>query len=92
MEVPWPRVTLPPPERVNVGTWTPRMNVVVALKAPDLPLTVMVYCPTGAELLAVSVSWLLPDAGFGFQSAVTPLGSPDTDSVTLPVNPNCELI
>jgi len=47
------------------------------------------YCPTAAELLAVSVSVLLYPAvvGFGEKDAVTPLGKPDAERVTLPVNP-----
>jgi len=48
---------------------------------------VSVFVPGAAELLAVNVSKLLPVVGFGFQRAVTPLGSPETARVTLPVNP-----
>jgi hypothetical protein len=33
------------------------------------------------------VSTLVPVAGFGLKEAVTPLGSPDAESITLPVNP-----
>ena len=72
---------------MKVGTWTPRVNVVAALKLPDFPVMVTVYCPTGAEPLAVSVSVLFPDVGFGFHNAVMPLGRPDTERFTLPVNP-----
>jgi hypothetical protein len=50
---------------------------------------VSVYWPTGAVLLAVSVSVLLEVVGFGVNAAVTPLGSPDTERFTLPVNPYC---
>ena len=65
-----------------------RANVVVAVRAPDFPVTVTLYCPTAAELLAVSVSVLLyPVVGFGKNDAVTPLGRPDAESVTLPANP-----
>ncbi len=74
---------------MNVGTYTPRVRVVVAVRLPDLPVMVNVYCPTGAELLAASVNWLLPEVGFGFHSAVTPLGNPEMERVTLPVNPYC---
>ena len=41
----------------------------------------------GAGLPAARVSVLPPDAGFGFQRYVTPLGRPATLRVTLPVNP-----
>jgi hypothetical protein len=66
-----------------------RERVVVALKAPAVPVTVSVYCPTAAELLAVRVSVLVPVVGLGANDAVTPLGRPDTVRLTLPVNPYC---
>jgi len=72
---------------VKVGAKTPSANVVVALKLPDVPVTVTVLCPTAAELLAVNVSVLNPVVGFGTNDAVTPLGRPDTERVALPVNP-----
>jgi len=40
-------------------------------------------------LLAVSVSTLDPVVGFGEKDAVTPLGRPDAERVTLPANPFC---
>jgi hypothetical protein len=82
-------LTLPGPESVNVGTKTPKVSVVVAVWVPDVPVIVNVYCPTGTELLALSVSTLLDDVGFGFHSAVTPLGRPEIEKVTLPVKPYC---
>ena len=66
---------------------TVRESVVVAVSEPDVPLMVTVAVPTVAELLAVSVSTLLPVVGFVPNAAVTPLGRPEADSVTLPVNP-----
>ena len=57
------------------------------VRLPNVPVRVAVYCPTAAELLAVSVSVLLPVVGFGVKDAVTPAGSPDTERLTLPVNP-----
>lgn len=63
--------------------------VVVALKLPDVPVTVKVYCPATAELLATRVSVLFPVVGLGFHRAVTPLGNPETEKVTLPENPYC---
>ena len=47
------------------------------------------YCPRLAELLAVKVSVLAPVVGFGEKDAVTPLGRPEAERVTLPVNPFC---
>lgn len=48
---------------------------------------VTVLVPVVAELLAVSVSVLVPVAGFGLNAAVTPLPKPLADSVTLPEKP-----
>ena len=61
----------------------------VAVRLPEVPVTVKVYCPMAAELLAVTVSVLVlfPVAGFGEKDAVTPVGSPETERLTLPVNP-----
>lgn len=64
-----------------------REMLVVTLKEPDVPVTVNVAAPPVAVLLAVSVRTLVPEVGFVPQDAVTPLGSPDTARVTLPVNP-----
>ena len=61
--------------------------VVDALNVPETPLMVMVEDPTAADELAVSVSTLDPVAGFVANPAVTPLGKPDAERVTLPVNP-----
>lgn len=74
-------------EIVNVGTKTPRATVVVADSLPDVPVIVSVLLPTLAVLLAVSVNVLKFVAGLGEKEAVTPLGSPDTASDTLPLNP-----
>jgi hypothetical protein len=76
---------------VNVGTNTPRLRVVVAVWVPDVPVIVSVYWPTGAEPLAVSVRLLFPVVGFGEKEAVMPLGKPETERFTLPVNPYCGL-
>jgi hypothetical protein len=48
---------------------------------------VIVAGPVVAELLAVSVSRLLPVVGLVAKAAVTPLGIPDAVRVTAPVNP-----
>ena len=88
LKLPWPSSSLPASHRVKLGAYTPRLNVVVALNEPEVPVIVKVYCPTGAVLLAVSVSTLYPIVGFGANDAVTPLGRPDvTAKFTLPVNP-----
>jgi hypothetical protein len=74
-------------ESVKDGAEVVRARVVVTVTAPDLPVMVTLYCPRMAELLAVKVTVLLPFVGFGEKDAVTPLGRPDAERVTLPVNP-----
>ena len=66
---------------------TVRAIVVVLVKVPDVPVTVTVPCPVVAVLLAVSVKVLVAVAGFGLKDAVTPLGRPDADKLTLPLKP-----
>lgn len=63
-------------------------SVVVAVRLPEVPVIVTVAVPGEAELLAVRVSTLLPVVGFVAKEAVTPEGSPEAASVTLPVNPS----
>jgi hypothetical protein len=60
---------------------------VVAISAPEVPVMVAVVVPGVAEFVAVSVSTLDPVVGFGLHDAVTPLGSPVTAKLTLPLNP-----
>jgi hypothetical protein len=70
------------------GGFTVRFSVVVADGKPvALPVIVTVAAPSTAVLLAVSVRVLLPVVGFGTKVAVTPVGRPDAERVTLPVNP-----
>jgi hypothetical protein len=61
--------------------------VVVALKEPDVPVTVTVAVPLAAFRLAVNVNVLVPVAGFGLKDAVTPLGRALVDKATLPAKP-----
>jgi hypothetical protein len=65
---------------------TERVKVVLAVVAPDVPVTVIVKAPVVAVLLAVSVSTLELVVDVGLNEAVTPLGRPDTVNATLPVN------
>jgi hypothetical protein len=77
------------PEPVpSVNAWaTVSVTLVACVKPPEMPVTVTVPAYGGAVALAVSVSVLFPVAGFGLKVAVTPLGNPDAESDTLPVNP-----
>ncbi len=78
---PWVTVTLDgEAESVKFGAGlTVRVTLVVWL--------VTVAVPVAAVLLAVSVSVLVPVVLAGLKDAVTPLGSPEADRLTLPVKP-----
>ena len=52
-----------------------------------MPVIVTVALPVVAVLLAVSVSVLVLVVLVGLNEAVTPLGRPDADRLTLPVKP-----
>jgi hypothetical protein len=54
---------------------------------PDVPLTVTVMVPVVAVVLAVSVKVLVLAVLVGLKDAVTPLGRPEADKLTLPVKP-----
>lgn len=56
---------------------------------PDVPVMVTVTVPVAAESVAVKVSVLVPVAGLGLKFAVTPLGRPEAERVTLPLKPSC---
>lgn len=82
-------------ERVKFPTdtvSTVRLIVVVFISVPDVPVTVTVTVPVAAVLPAVRVSVLEEVAGFGVNAAVTPVGKPDADRVTLPLKPFCGVI
>lgn len=59
------------------------------VKLPDVPWIVTETVPVAAVALAVKVSVLVVVAGLGLKFAVTPLGRPEADRVTLPLKPSC---
>ena len=63
--------------------------MVVFVKLPDEPVTVSVTVPVAAVPLAVSVNVLVLAVLLGLNEAVTPLGRPDADKLTLPLKPFC---
>jgi hypothetical protein len=67
--------------------FTVRLTVAVCVRLPDVPVMVTVAVPVVAVELAVRVNVLVVVAGFGLNAAVTPVGKPEADKVTLPVNP-----
>ena len=71
------------------GGFTVRETVVVLVKLPDVPATVTVTVPVAAVLLADSVNVLVPAVLLGLNEAVTPLGRPDADKLTLLLKPLC---
>src|SRR6267154_300164 len=70
---------------------TVKLTVVVVgpTKPADEPVTVAVTVPVAALLLAVSVNVLVLVVLLGLNEAVTPLGRPDADKLTLPLKPFC---
>src|SRR5215475_5943680 len=78
---------LPPPAP------TVRPTVVVRVRLPPVPVTVIVAAPSVAVLDADRVRTLLPAvAGFGLKLAVTPVGNPLALKVTPPVKPPVRVI
>ena len=65
------------------------MIVVVVVKPSEEPVTVTVTVPVDAVLLAVRVSELVVAVLPGLNEAVTPVGRPEADKVTLPLKPLC---
>ncbi len=61
----------------------------VLVKPPDIPVMVTEAVPVAAVLLAVSVNVLVLVVLLGLNDAVTPLGRPDADKLTLPLKPFC---
>ena len=61
----------------------------VLVKPPDVPVIVTVDVPVVAVALAVSVNVLALVVLLGLKEAVTPLGRPEADKLTLPVKPFC---
>lgn len=86
--VPCPTVMELYVDSMNVGAKRFSLKVVVAVILPDVPVTVTVLVPNAVLLLAVSVNMVEYGVGFELNDAVTPLGNPATENVTLPENPN----
>ena len=63
--------------------------MVLLVKPPDVPVMATKAVPVVAVLLVVSVKVLVAVAGLGLNEAVTPLGRPDADKLTLPLKPFC---
>src|SRR5258706_3984 len=68
---------------------TVRQSVAILVKLPQLPVMVTVAVPVWGVALEVSVKVLVPAGLLGLKEAVTPLGKPEADKLTLPVKPFC---
>jgi hypothetical protein len=66
---------------------TVRVIVVEPVRLPEVPVIVTLVVPAVAALLAESVSVLVVEALPGVKDAVTPVGSPEADMTTVPLNP-----
>jgi hypothetical protein len=66
-----------------------REIVVVFVKLPEVPVIVMGNAPTAAVPAAVKVRVLVVAVVLGLKDAVTPVGRPEADKLTLPLKPNC---
>jgi hypothetical protein len=74
-------------ERAKLGVGIVRTMAAALFAAPEVPVTVTVYVPVTAVLLAVKVSViaLLALAMGQLSLAVTPVGTPETARFTLPL-------
>jgi hypothetical protein len=66
--------------------------VVLPVVLPSVPVMVTVDVPVAAVLLAVKVTTLLPVVGLVPKDAVTPLGRPLAERVTLLVAPDTVMV
>ena len=64
-----------------------RDRVVMLLRLPEEPVIVTVTLPVVAVLIAVNVSVLVVGVLVGLNEAVTPLGKPEAERLTLPLKP-----
>src|SRR5215472_5414361 len=69
------------------GAVTVREIVVVFVRLPDIPVTVIVKVPVAAPPLTENASVLVVVAGSWLKDAVTPVGKPEAERVTLPLKP-----
>lgn len=69
------------------GGLTVRESVVELDRLPDEPVMVTVAVPVVAVPVAVSVRVLVPVVLAGLNDALTPVGRPDADKLTLPLKP-----
>jgi hypothetical protein len=64
-------------------------RVAVLVKVPEVPVMVTLDVPVVAVASAVNVNVLVLVVLLGLKEAVTPLGRPEADKLTLPLKPFC---
>jgi hypothetical protein len=75
-------------ERLKVGKpVTVRVMLVVLMRLPEVPVTVMVVVPVAADALAVKVNALVPAMEPRAKMPVTPAGRAEADNTIVPVKP-----
>jgi hypothetical protein len=74
---------------VTAKAWMVRKTVAEFVKLPEVPMIVTVTVTVDAVLLAVSVNVLVLVVLVGLNVAVTPLGRPEAEKLTLPLKPFC---
>jgi hypothetical protein len=74
-------------ETLTVNVATVRSSEAFCARLPDVPVTVTVAKPIGAEAFAARVSTLVELDGLRLKDAVTPCGKPDADNMTEEVKP-----
>lgn len=94
-------VELPPPPRTRLtapgaaesvkeaAAVTLRLSPILALKLPEVPVTVSGHAPGTTAVDAARASVLTPVAETALKLPVTPLGSPATVRLTCPLNAFC---
>jgi hypothetical protein len=66
---------------------TVKLMVIVWVNVPEVPVTLTRVVPVAAVALAVNVNVVAEVVPLGLNEAVTPLGNPETEKVTLPLKP-----
>jgi hypothetical protein len=72
---------------VKLGAAIVSGNEAVDVSFPDVPVIVTTLVPSDAEPVADKTKTAFPVVGFGERIALTPLGRPETDSLTAPAKP-----
>lgn len=81
------KVGLEDKEKFLAAGVTVTPSVIVWIEVPEVPVTLTSAVPVAAVALAVSVNVVAEVVPLGLNEAVTPLGNPEAEKVTLPLKP-----